>query len=68
MKDNKENTADQLVHYGKLLKANMEEQKATHAYVMQLLGYKAHETLNKRFEDAKFSYDEIRILKEKGLL
>lgn len=58
----------QLVHYGKLLRARMEETGATNIHVMSLLGIKAYETLYARLEDGKFSYDDLRILKEKGLL
>jgi hypothetical protein len=58
----------QLVHYGKLLEANMIEQGRTKEFVKNLLGYATHETLNARLKDAKFSYDELRILTDKGLL
>lgn len=58
----------QLVHYGKLLKLRMEETGATNIHVMKLLDIKAYETLYARLEDGKFSFDELRLLTDKGLL
>ena len=59
--------AKQLVHYGKLLEKNMEEQGRTKEFVKTLLGC-SYDTLKLRLKDAKFSYDELRILTDKGLL
>jgi len=58
----------QLVHYGKILAIKMAENKASKQYVMNILGYTAYDTLRSRIEDARFSYDELRKLKDKGLL
>lgn len=58
----------QLVHYGKLLKLNMFEQKKTNKEVMDILGYLSYETLNRRFNRGDFSYDELRILKHNKLI
>lgn len=58
----------QLVHYGKLLKLNMFEQKKTNKEVMDILGYLSYETLNRRFNRGDFSYDELRILKHNNLI
>jgi hypothetical protein len=62
------NQRKQLVHYGKLLEANMIEQGRSKEFVKNLLNYSAYNTLNERIKDAKFSYDELRILTETGLL
>lgn len=59
---------EQLVHYGKILRMNMFEQKRTNKEVMDMLGYLSTETLNRRFLDARFSYDELRILKTHNLI
>jgi len=66
MSDTKE--THQLVHYGKLLKLNMFEQKKTNKEVMDILGYLSYETLNRRFNRGDFSYDELRILKHNKLI
>ena len=58
----------QLVHYGKLLKASMEKQERNAKYVMKILDITDYRTFEDRLEDAKFSYDQLRNLKEKGLL
>jgi hypothetical protein len=57
-----------LVHYGKLLQMNMIDQGRSKEYVKTLLGYASYDTLNARLKDAKFSFDELRTLTEKGLL
>ncbi len=62
------NETSQLVHYGKLLKLNMFEQKKTNKEVMDILGYLSYETLNRRFLDGAFSYDELRKLKKFNLI
>jgi len=59
---------EQLVHYGKLLKLNMFEQKKSNKQVMDILGYLSYETLNRRFLDGAFSYDELRTLKQFNLI
>lgn len=58
----------QLVHYGKLLKMSMAEKGTTNIHIMNLLGIKAYETLNARFEDGAFTYEQLKVLTEKGLL
>ena len=58
----------QLVHYGKILAIKMAENKASKQFVMKILNYQSYDTLRMRIEDARFSYDELRVLKEKGLL
>jgi hypothetical protein len=61
-------TNTEIVHYGKLLKKNMEEKGVKHTFVLKILNLKAYETLNNRFSDGAFSFEEVKILTENGLL
>ena len=58
----------QLVHYGNILKLNMEEKGISKQFVMKVLKIDHYTTLAKRLEDARFSYDQLRILREKDLI
>jgi hypothetical protein len=58
----------QLVHYGKLLQAGMIQEERNASYVMKILGITDFRTFEKRLEDAKFSYDQLRNLKNNNLI
>lgn len=58
----------QLVHYGELLRLTMEEKGISKQFVMEVLGMKHYTTLDQRIADAKFSYDDLRKLREKDLI
>ena len=58
----------QLLHYGALLAATMKEKGISKKFVMEVLGIVRHTTLDERIKDAKFSYDDLRKLKEKDLI
>lgn len=58
----------QLVHYGNILKLNMEEKGISKQFVMKVLNIKHNTTLDERIKDARFSYDQLRILREKDLI
>ena len=59
---------EHLVHYGKLLSLNMIEQKRSKAFVMDKLGITDIRTFDLRLNDAKFSYDQLRALKQFNLI
>ena len=59
--------AKQLVHYGELLKYQMEKQGRTKEFVCKVLDC-TYDTLRARLLDAKFSYDDLRKLKSHDLI
>ena len=57
----------QLVHYGKLLADQMKKEGRSREFVCNVLDC-SYDTLRARLKDAKFSYDDLRKLKQFNLI
>lgn len=60
--------AKKLIHYGDRLKKNMEDKGISKARVMELLGINHYTTLEQRFVDAKFTFEELATLRKADLI